>query len=1219
LIQFSDLELLMKRVFSLSPHRALRALAAFCPPGRTLLKTTLCGVLATAGIVAPALRAQTTASFVGARANLGHGLISPEGVAVDKAGDVFVGDGFTGLVSEIVAGTGGNASGVVSSSSTVNVVGSGFSDPIGVAVDGAGDVFVADDGSNTVSEIVAGSGGNASGVVSSSSTVNVVGSFSDPVGVAVDAAGNVFVAVGFTGQNGVVSEIVAGTGGNAPGVVSTSSTVNIIVAVAPSSFSNPRGVAVDAAGDVFVADSFSGAVSEIVAGTGGNAPGVVSSSSTVNVVGNLDQPVAVAVDGAGDVFVTVDDNHTVVEIVAGSGGNAPGIVSPSSTVSLVAEGFNEPLGLAVNGAGNVFVADEESTAVDEVLRNRASFGSTPIAASTPAQFTVAFIFSADNVLIGAPVVVSQGATGQDFTDAGTGTCTPAENPFFPGETCTVNVNFTPKSPGLRYGGVQLTNSVGAVIATAEISAIGVAPQVNFVPGIQSVVGSLSNQTTPAQPAGVAIDAGGTLYVSDAANKQVVKLPPTGAATIVANSATNGLGLPAGVAVDGLGNVYIADSGNNQVLLETLSGTSYTQTVLMSGLGAPKGVAVDGNGNVYIADTTNNQVLLETLSNGTYTQSLVVNGLNAPAGVAVDGNGNVYIADTGNNRIVEEVLSGGVYSQSVLFSTGLNQPQGVSLDGMGNIYISNTGSSSVLEETLENGGYLQTMLGSGLNLPEATTIGGNGDVYIADTMNNQVVKLDVSDAPSLAFKPTVVGSTSSDSPQTVTVANVGNAPLSIVAPADGNNPSIAANFTLDSTGGTACPVANSASAAATLAAGVSCTLPISFAPTAVDSFSGSLELTDNNLNAVAPTFVSQSITLSGTGIAAVVAPAKTTPTITWAAPASIAYGTALSATQLDATANVPGTFVYNPAAGTVLGAGVQTLTVTFTPNDTTDYTTATTTVSLTVGAQGVPVLAFAPIATQAEGAAPFAVSATSASNGAVTYAVVTGPATIAGNLVTVTGVGTVALIANQAASGSYAAATATTTFTVGLPFTLTTATGTTAGSTGTTASVAPGAAASFSFTLTPAGSTFPDAITFTATGLPTGATSSFSPATIAAGSKVTPVTLTIQTANTTTTARNEQPFSGNPLAPVALGFLLLPLLGVKAARERLRQMPRLPAVLLAVGLTLGAVLGISGCSGGGATPPAATTTPAAQSYTVVVTAMDSVTKAQSTTNLTLTVQ
>ncbi len=73
----------------------------------------------------------------------------------------------------------------------------------------------------------------------------------------------------------------------------------------------------------------------------------------------------------------------------------------------------------------------------------------------------------------------------------------------------------------------------------------------------------------------------------------------------------------------------------------------------------------------------------------------------------------------------------------------------------------------------------------------------------------------------------------------------------------------------------------------------------------------------------------------------------TPIITWSTPASITYGTALSSTQLKATASISGTFSYSPAAGTVLPAGRQTLNVTFTPSDATDYTTATKSVSLTV--------------------------------------------------------------------------------------------------------------------------------------------------------------------------------------------------------------------------------------------------------------------------------
>ncbi|MFZ1086091.1 MAG: hypothetical protein WAN35_14085, partial [Terracidiphilus sp.] len=97
-----------------------------------------------------------------------------------------------------------------------------------------------------------------------------------------------------------------------------------------------------------------------------------------------------------------------------------------------------------------------------------------------------------------------------------------------------------------------------------------------------------------------------------------------------------------------------------------------------------------------------------------------------------------------------------------------------------------------------------------------------------------------------------------------------------------------------------------------------------------------------------TTATASVTLTVTAVA------KTTPVITWSTPASISAGTALSATQLDATANVAGTFIYSPAAGTVEStAGNVTLNVTFTPNDTADYTTATASVTLSVVSAGQP--------------------------------------------------------------------------------------------------------------------------------------------------------------------------------------------------------------------------------------------------------------------------
>jgi hypothetical protein len=89
-------------------------------------------------------------------------------------------------------------------------------------------------------------------------------------------------------------------------------------------------------------------------------------------------------------------------------------------------------------------------------------------------------------------------------------------------------------------------------------------------------------------------------------------------------------------------------------------------------------------------------------------------------------------------------------------------------------------------------------------------------------------------------------------------------------------------------------------------------------------------------------------LAATSVRATLSVAQVTPSITWANPASIAFGTALSSAQLNATASVPGNFAYSSFTGTVLGAGNQTLSVTFTPTDSTDYATVSKSVTINVG-------------------------------------------------------------------------------------------------------------------------------------------------------------------------------------------------------------------------------------------------------------------------------
>jgi hypothetical protein len=300
--------------------------------------------------------------------------------------------------------------------------------------------------------------------------------------------------------------------------------------------------------------------------------------------------------------------------------------------------------------------------------------------------------------------------------------------------------------------------------------------------------------------------------------------------------------------------------------------------------------------------------------------------------------------------------------------------------------------------------------------------------------------------------------------------------------------------------------------------------------------------------------------------------------------------------LSGPATISGNTVTLTGAGTVVLSARQAATA--------NYVAATASTSFVVG-QVPSTLTFAAIPAHIYGDAPFSVSATSASSGAVTYAVLSGPATISGSTVTLTGAGTVVLSASQAATTNYAAATAITGFTVGqappADFSV--------GTTGTSSqSIAAGGTATFSFSLAPVGGAYPGAVSFTATGLPAGATATFSPASIAANGGAQTVTLTVKTS---AQAKVDMPVSHRG-SLIVFALLFLPLAGTRRMRRVARKLGRGMGVALLLLLSLGAVAGLSGC-GGDSSP----TTPTPKSYTIAVTATSG--SAQHTTNFTLQVQ
>ena len=151
----------------------------------------------------------------------------------------------------------------------------------------------------------------------------------------------------------------------------------------------------------------------------------------------------------------------------------------------------------------------------------------------------------------------------------------------------------------------------------------------------------------------------------------------------------------------------------------------------------------------------------------------------------------------------------------------------------------------------------------------------------------------------------------------------------------------------------------------------------------------------------------------------------TPRISWTAPAPITYGTPLSATQLDATSTTDGTFTYTPPSGTVLPAGQHTLSVTFTPSDSSVFGPATATVTITVN-PATQSIAFTPPASPViYGVSPITLVATGGASGnPVTFSILSGPGNVSGingGTLTITGLGTVVVAANQAGNTNYSAA------------------------------------------------------------------------------------------------------------------------------------------------------------------------------------------------------
>jgi len=980
----------------------------------------------------------------------------PEDVKVDANGNIYLVDWSAGRIRKVNAVTGiittvaGGGSGCAGQT---NSEGDGclgtqasLNTPVGVALDAAGNVYIADNGAHVIRKVTAATGiitivagtfdnngYTGDGGLATSATLN------RPTGVVVDSAGNIYIAdylnnvvrvvntqstsktiLGVTIGAGDI-QTVAGNGSGTCGTA-TDSVGDGCPDIDANSLSYPQNVALDASGNLYIAENEGYLVRKITASTGiittvaGNGNRGFSGDGAAATSAEVSFLDGVALDNSGNIYITDGGNYRIRVINTQSTAITIGGVSiPAGDIQTVAgngtDGYADDLpplnaefsrigsapgGLTVDGSGNIYIADYGNDRIREVQYSSVDFGFVNVGQLSPI-YSIGFYFNSSTTIAG-DTVLTQGVSGLDFQSAADATCTAGT--YTSGESCTYTVQFIAYAPTLNTGVLDLTGSGSSLLDTIYLSGTGSAPYLNFTPSPQVTLSTLDSYVTKAY--GLTFDAAGNLYVADVGPSGTVdKFTSVG----VHSTVGSGFDRPYGVAVDGAGNVFVGDYTIGIVEV-TPAGA---QTTLGTGVTTVDAIAVDRFGNVYAVCCSNGNLVKITPS-GTQT-NLGGRTFSFVRGLAVDRGGNVYIAAT-NEAVVYKLTPSG--SLTTLPLTGLHQPEGLAFDSAGDLFVSDASAATVVELTAD--GTQITVPTSGLVQPSPLAIDTVGDIYIGDINTpGAMYELERSQTPSLTFATTEVGATSSDSPQTVTVFNGGNATLNFTVPSSGDNPSYPTNFPENSSDSNLCT-----SATPLLVAG-SCDVSVDFTPTVSGYLTANVVLMDNNLN---ESRITQSINVSGTG-------ELTAQTITFTNPGTQTIGTPVPALVATATSGLTVTFTsattsvctVSGTAVTLVSAGTCTIDANQAGNST--YAAAPQVAqSFTVNPASLTsqTITFSNPGTQSIGTPVPALAATASSGLTVTFTSATASVcTVSGTAVTLVSKGTCTIDANQAGNSTYAAA------------------------------------------------------------------------------------------------------------------------------------------------------------------------------------------------------